>query len=127
VKPLDFLEIEVSQSGAERQRWFMDENLHEDMDRRILHSETRIKNWVIAGVLANLLVLIGIGAPLVYYLGSISAQSTMAITQLSETNNRLAIMDRWIRRHEVWDATVEAWMESQGYRPPPSAGRGNSE
>jgi hypothetical protein len=45
-----------------------------DVSQRILHSETRIKNWVIGGVLANLVILIGIGAPMVWYLGQLSAQ-----------------------------------------------------
>lgn len=95
----------------------LDIDLHEDIDRRISHSEMRIKNWVIAGVLANLLVLIGIGAPLVYYLGSISAQSVMAITQLNATQTQLSTINEWIRRREIKDAAVEAWMQGKGFRP----------
>lgn len=58
-----------------------------DVSQRILHSETRIKNWVIGGVLANLVVLIGIGAPMVWYLGQLSAQTSNLISTMTQLTN----------------------------------------
>lgn len=95
-------------------------DLDEDMDRRILHSETRIKYWVIVGVLANVIMLIGLGAPLIYYLGTMQAQATAAIASINKSNEIQDRQERWIRDHEIRDASLEQWAQGQGYTPPPS-------
>lgn len=94
-------------------------DLDEDIDRRILHSETRIKYWVIVGVLVNVLAVIGLGAPLIYYLGTMQAQATAAIASLNKSDEVQDRQDRWIRDHEIRDASLEQWAQRQGYTPPP--------
>lgn len=100
----------------------MPENPYElyetDLDRRILHSETRIKNWVIGGVLANLLVLGGIGAPMVYYLGQLSVQissSAAVLNQLSADITRLKDGQLFIRTRQN---AIIAHMRKDGFEPP---------
>lgn len=92
--------------------------LEEEVDRRITHSETRIKFWVISGVLANLIVLIGLGAPLVYYLGTMQAQATTAMTGLSQLTAEVEKRGSWMQEREMWEARVEAKLEAQGVAIP---------
>lgn len=90
-----------------------------DVTQRISHSETRIKYWVIAGVVANLLVLIGVGVPMVYYLGQMSAQATEVIASVAKTSMQLDKIEVTQRRQAVWQYAAEQWMQSQGFLPPP--------
>lgn len=92
-------------------------DLDEDIDRRIAHAETRIKYWVIIGVLANVAALIGLGAPLIYYLGSMQAQASVAIASLSKSSDQLERQQNWIRKREMKDASLEAWAKTKGYQP----------
>lgn len=89
-----------------------------DVSSRLMHLETRIKYWVIAGVVTNLLALIGLGIPLVYYLGTLNAQTSAAIStvnitsasinSLTERVTRLeAKIDNWQdREHSTWGTSI---------------------
>lgn len=56
-----------------------------DVNRRIEASESRIKYWVISGIVANLLAMMGVGIPMVYYLGTLNAQTTQAIADMNKS------------------------------------------
>lgn len=89
-----------------------------DVQARILHSETRIKNWVIGGVLANLLVLIGIGAPMVYYFGQLSTQTATSATVLNQVAadvNRLKDGQAVLRTRQN---AIIAHLRKDGFEPP---------
>lgn len=90
-----------------------------EIDRRINHSETRIKNWVIAGVATNLIGIMLFSVPLVYYLGGIQEKIAVATSSIAAANDptRVAAVDDWRHRREIWEAKVEAWMITQGYNP----------
>lgn len=94
----------------------------DEVDRLILHSETRIKYWVIAGVVANMVALVGIGAPLIYYLGTMQAQTTAALATIQAANSQLVEMDKRLNQHEVWESNAETWMVQKGFIPPRSRG-----
>ena len=89
-----------------------------DVNRRIQHAETRIKYWVIGGVLANLLALVGLGAPLVYYLGTLNAQTTSAITTVATVNTNLSKMDDKLRELEFRQRSVMTYLKGKGFEPP---------
>lgn len=94
-----------------------------DVSQRILHSETRIKNWVIGGVLANLVVLIGIGAPMVYYLGQLSAQtqaSSVVLNQVQGDVNRLKDLQNELRARQN---AMMAHLRKEGFEPPDVEGK----
>ena len=92
--------------------------LEEDITRRIGHSETRIKNWIISGILANLVILIGIGAPLIYYLGTMQAQATTAMAQVAKITATLDQRSGWMTEREMWEIRAEAAMEAKGISIP---------
>lgn len=94
----------------------------DEVDRLILHSETRIKYWVIAGVVANMIALVGVGAPLIYYLGTMQAQTTAALATIQNANNHLTEMDKRLNQHEVWESNAETWMVQKGFIPPRNRG-----
>lgn len=58
-----------------------------DLDRAIEYSTLRIKFWVISGVLANFLILTGVMAPVIFYLGQIDSQLKVerATTELARS------------------------------------------
>lgn len=94
-----------------------------EVDRRILHSETRIKSWVIGGVLANLILLASVGLPYVYFAGQTAKSlGDMADDSKGQTE-KFREMQIWMRNHEILQQSMQIWMENQGYRPPyiPSA------
>lgn len=93
-------------------------SLEDDIERRIEHSEGRIKYWVIAGILANLVALVGIGIPLVYYFGSMQAQSVSAASSLSALTNNVALNQNRLQSIEFRQQMLEVWAESEGFRAP---------
>ena len=109
-KLLNFLEGKLADSP--------DSAFHTLLDREILHSETRIKFWVVAGVLANLVILIGIGAPLIYYLGTIQSQANSAMVTIQATSVKLQEVEERVNRHELWESAAETWMNQQGFVAP---------
>lgn len=92
--------------------------LEDDMDRRIEHSEGRIKYWVVAGILANVLTLLGVGAPLVYYFGAMQAQSANTLNSVLETNQKLTAMETRLQREEIHTQMIDAWAQDKGFKPP---------
>lgn len=91
-------------------------SLEDDIDRRIEHSEGRIKYWVIAGILANLVALVGIGVPLVYYFGSMQAQSGNTVSSLMQLTTTVNQNQQRIQNMELRQQMLEMWAEQQGYR-----------
>lgn len=109
-KLLNYLEGKLADSP--------DSAFHTLLDREILHSETRIKFWVVAGVLANLVILIGIGAPLIYYLGTIQSQANSAMITIQATSVKVQDIEQRVNRHELWESAAESWMNQKGFVPP---------
>ena len=89
----------------------------DEVDRRIEHSETRIKNWVATGVVANLVALFVMAIPLTYSLGQIQAKFDAVLVTSQDTAKRLKDMDTWRRDREVWETSVESYLATQGFRP----------
>lgn len=75
----------------------------EEIDRRIVTSEIRIKLWIIGGILANLLVAMGGAIPITYNLGKMTQSFDMTVDKLIESNTRVD--------------GLEDWAVDQGYRP----------
>ena len=93
-------------------------DLKGDIDERVQHSEVRLKNWVLAGVIANLLVAIGGAGPIVFYLGQISRDiNTSLATQQAQTVE-LQARQKWMQDRMVWEARVEAALEAKGFKMP---------
>lgn len=88
-----------------------------DIDRRISHAEVRIKYWVMAGVLANLVALLGLAIPLTYYLGTLNAKNAVATTDNVKQTERLDRHGQILQSEIVWQAYAESWMEQKGFKP----------
>lgn len=90
-----------------------------DVNRRIEHAETRIKYWVIGGICANLLAMMGVGIPMVYYLGTLNAQTTQAITQMGKS---ITDTDALSKRIDAIDYRQRAALQhmklQDGFEPP---------
>lgn len=85
-----------------------------DVDRRIAASESRIKFWILSGVITNLLVAVGAAIPLVFYMGQISRDIAAAVASQEKTAISQAATDNWMRDRMVWEARVESILEGKG-------------
>lgn len=94
-------------------------DIDEEMDRRILHSEQRIKNWVLIGILSNIGILMGAGIPSVYYLGQVSRDVAMMAAKVNEQQEILDSRSKWIDDRIKWEIYAEEWMKTKGFVPPP--------
>lgn len=92
--------------------------LSDDINRRIAASETRIKYWVIMGILGNSIGLLTIALPLVFYLGQISTSFDSTVDEVKGIKQAAAGDGDWKRDQMVWRATAEQWMVTQGFIPP---------
>lgn len=92
--------------------------LSQDVDRRIAHAETRIKYWVVAGVLVNLVSLVIAAIPLVYYLGGVQAQTGSVAQTVQSTSTELQRRGDWMQDRELWEQSMESWAQQKGYIPP---------
>lgn len=81
-----------------------------------MHSEGRIKYWVIAGVVANLVMLITIGAPAVYYFGSMQAQSVSTLDAILKVSDQITQISKDNQNQEIRLQLLEGWASSNGYR-----------
>lgn len=93
-------------------------DLQNDIDARVQNSEVRLKNWVLAGVIANLLVAIGGAGPIVFYLGQISRDISTSLQTQQAQQVELQARAKWMQERMIWEARMEAWAESKGYKPP---------
>lgn len=89
-----------------------------EIDRRVAASEQRIKYWVLFGVLTNLLAILGLLIPAVFYLGQLSRDASAALVTIQEQKAAAGKDDDWRRRREIWESTAEQWMTGQGFQPP---------
>lgn len=90
-----------------------------DVSQRILHSETRIKNWVIGGVLANVLVLIGVGAPMVWYLGQLSAVANVSVGTVTRLDSEVRKLREDSDRMDFRQTSMVEYLQRHGYQVPP--------
>lgn len=82
-------------------------DISDEIDRRISHSEQRIKTWVLGGIAANLLVAILAAIPMIFYMGQMSRdisttqqQITILVTQMKDFDNRIQENSMWRARME---------------------------
>lgn len=82
-------------------------DISEEIDRRIQHSEQRIKTWVLGGIAANLLVAILAAIPTIFYMGQASRdisetqrQVTILVTQIEQMNDK-------VEENSIWRARME--------------------
>ncbi len=91
--------------------------LSADVDRRIAAAESRIKNWVLVGVLANFFVIVGAAVPMIFYLGRITEQATQALSVIQASDVKVSNHEAWMRKRERWEVQVQSWMEGRGFKP----------
>lgn len=90
----------------------------EELDRRILHSESRIKFWVIGGILANILSLAAVAIPLIFYLGQMQTQFASTVASAGVSESELRKLDRWKLEREIWEQAVNNHLSPKGFQPP---------
>src|SRR5215204_1288607 len=70
----NLVEPDVSESNTGQLRALdLFPDLSDEIDRRITHSETRIKYWVLVGVVVNFLIAVGAAIPVIYASGTIAS------------------------------------------------------
>lgn len=104
--------IDLSPSPVRGSDLFPD--VSDEIDRRIEHSEQRIKTWVLAGVAANLLVAIMAALPMIFYMGQISRDINQSISQQAALQARIDNDDKWRSERMIWEARVEAQLAQRG-------------
>ena len=97
--------------------------LSSDIDRRIQHSETRIKFWIIGGVLANLLVAMAGALPIIYSLGQMTTQFDAALKTMTQLKDDGVDADTWREERLLWEFSVEQHLRRSGYIPPTATRR----
>lgn len=98
-------------------------DLSEEIDRRIIHSETRIKYWVLVGVIVNFLIAIGAAIPVIWTSGQISADIRSSLQAQQSQALEMAARGKWMQDRMVWEARVEAALNAKGMRIPEENGR----
>lgn len=88
----------------------------DEIDRRIMHSEQRIKFWIMAGVASNLIVAISAAIPAIFYIGQISnsvqqSAETMAKIEKAQDSNM-----EWVHNRMVWEARIEEELRARNMR-----------
>jgi hypothetical protein len=89
-------------------------DVSDEIDRRIAHSEQRIKTWVLAGVAANLLVAIMAALPMIFYVGQISRDINQSVAKQAELEAKIATDDKWRNSRLIWEARVESQLAEKG-------------
>lgn len=79
-----------------------------------LDVERRLKLWIISAVLAQVLTLM----PVIFLLGGIYSDGRAAVKMLEQQQSELAQRGRWMQDRERWEMTMEAWAQSEGFKPP---------
>lgn len=92
--------------------------LSTDMDRRIGHAEMRLKFWVVAGILCNVVGGLAVGIPMIYYLGSLNSQFDSLITRADSQQAVQERQVRWMQEREIWENAVETHLVEDGFTPP---------
>lgn len=95
--------------------------LNEDIDRRISHSEQRIKYWVIFGVLVNFVALTMAAVPAVFFMGQVSQSASTIAASVSKQDTRFDGVQAEMTRQFIWRNAANQWMGSKGFVPPPEA------
>lgn len=97
-------------------------DLERDVDKKISDSaervESKIKNWVIAGVAANLISILGILLPAVFYLGQMSRDASVALATIQAQQVQLNNNEQWKARRILWEQAVEQYLVGKGFQPP---------
>lgn len=93
-------------------------DLSEEIDRRIAHSEQRLKYWVLAGIVTNLMVAIFAAVPTIFYIGQISRDINQALQNQQAQTVELAARAKWMQDRMVWEAKVSAALRARGLTPP---------
>lgn len=93
-------------------------DISEEIDRRVVHSEHRIKYWIVVGILANLVTLILAAIPVVFYLGQMTTTATQALGTIRQQQVQLDAMRQWREDRIIWEISAEQWMKSKGFQPP---------
>lgn len=113
----------MSQEPPPTNLWELFPELSHDIDRRILHAETRIKYWVVGGILLNLFAILIPLVTLVYYLGGIQSQTSAALTSIQGQGAELQKRGDEDIDRRLWEQSIESWAVAKGYVPP-RTGRG---
>lgn len=110
--------MNMSDPGSDVRGLELFPDMSEEIDRRIQHSEHRIKYWIVVGVLANLITLIGAAIPMVFFLGQMTSTASQALTTIQDQQSELDTMRIWREDRNLWESSAEQWMMSKGYIPP---------
>lgn len=86
-------------------------DVSDEIDRRISHSEQRIKTWVLGGIAANLIVAIVAAIPMIFYLGQISRDVAQTRSDISTTIVTLKDHNDRIQENTIWRARMEERMQ----------------
>jgi hypothetical protein len=89
-------------------------DISDEIDRRIIHSEQRIKTWVLAGVAANLIVAIVAAIPTIFYMGQISRDINQAIVKQAEMQAQQSKVEAWANRRMIWETKVQGQLAAKG-------------
>ena len=97
-------------------------DVSEEIDRRIKHSEQRIKYWVVGGIVVHMFTLLLALIPAVFYLGQISRDISEASKAVTEQKSELRAMTQestsWRSERVIWESNAEQWMITKGFIPP---------
>lgn len=93
---------------------FPDAITGEEVDRRIAHSEARIKFWVMVGVVSNLLAAVSVAVPAVFFIGQISQNVQQAATAMTQIQANQKANEDWVKDRMIWEARIEVALRTKG-------------
>ena len=90
------------------------------VDVRDQHVETRVKYWVVAATLAQIVALI----PIIFFLGGIYNNANASLDILKNQQAELVRRGNWMVDRQIWEDRVEQWAVPKGLHPPRSSNGG---
>jgi hypothetical protein len=91
-------------------------DLSDELDRRIGHSETRIKYWVLVGVITNFLIALSAAIPVIWVSANIAADIRGAMSTQQAQAIELRAREKWMNDRMIWEARVEAALAQKNIR-----------
>lgn len=82
----------------------------DDVDQRVMHSETRTKFWIIACVSTNLVLAL----PTVFYVGRMAQAVEQMSQSVKDLQTSQQVSEQWVRDRMIWEAKVEAALRQKG-------------
>lgn len=87
--------------------------LSADIDRRIKSSESNVKNWILAGLLGNLVVVGTAAGSVIFYMGQMSVNVAQTRADVQDIHSDLGVVQTQVQNLDKQQALVSQYISNQ--------------